>query len=98
MNDAGQNGAAAIGDAGCDTTSTALMISSAPTLIAVLQFWTSALPRAAHVDRGDDGEQGDCGQLLAEWAERDELLEIEVEATASVAAEPVAMTRKKVQP
>ena len=46
MNDAGQNGASAASAARArQTTSTALMISSAPTLIAVLQFCTSALRR-----------------------------------------------------
>ena len=44
VNDAGQNEAPAAGAARRETRSTTLMISRAPTLIAVLQFWTSALP------------------------------------------------------
>ena len=45
VNDEGQNGSGSGGATRGASTSTTLMISSAPTLIAVLQFWTSALPR-----------------------------------------------------
>src|SRR4051795_3046412 len=43
VNAAGQNGAAAEGTGRAATRSPTLMINSAATLIAVLQFWTSAL-------------------------------------------------------
>jgi len=42
---AGQKGAPADGGAGRHTISTTLITKSAATLIAVLQFWTSALRR-----------------------------------------------------
>src|SRR5215510_2159137 len=44
VTDSGQNGTDE-GGAPCDATRTLLMTSSAPTLIPVLQFWTSALRR-----------------------------------------------------
>src|SRR5476649_2555931 len=43
--DDGQNDSPPAGAAGRITISVTLMMSSAPTLIAVLQFWTSALRR-----------------------------------------------------
>src|SRR6266516_1060791 len=41
--DSGQNDTALAGGAPCEMTSAVLLISRAPTLIAVLQFWTSSL-------------------------------------------------------
>src|SRR3954470_19123044 len=95
----GQNAASVEGADPRQAMSAALIISSAPTLIVVLQFWTSALRRvlrtlmAATIARRTTAASfwraGPSGTNCSRY---------DPDATASVAAEPVAITRKKVQP
>ena len=75
------------------------MISSAPTLIAVLQFCTSALRRVLPtLIAATIASRTTAASFWPIGPSATNCCRYEVDATASAAAEPVAITRKKVQP
>src|SRR5580765_3275576 len=95
VNDGGQNGAVSAGATRGATTSTALITSSAPTLIAVLQFCTSALPRVLRtLIAATMARSATAVSLWPAGPRVTNCWTYDAEATASVAADPVAMTRK----
>src|SRR5258706_7719845 len=82
-----------------ETMSTALMTSSAPTLSAVLQFCTSALRRVLRTLIAHTSASNAIAVAFWPIGPIDtNCCTYEPEATASVAAEPLAITRKNVQP
>src|SRR3954463_1064581 len=96
---AGQIDAVDADTAGRATMSATLMISSAATLIAVLQFWTSALRRVLRTLIAATMASRTMAVAFCPNGPSDtNCWTYDPDATASVAADPVAITRKNVQP
>src|SRR6478736_435873 len=95
----GQNGAGCCRCAPPNAIRTTPITSSAPTLIAVLQFWTSALRRVLRtLIAATIASRAIAVAFCPNGPSATNCWTYDPDGTARVAADPVAITRKNVQP